>query len=161
MKQTELSSWVKPYKTKGHQIRLVKNSFCLYKVTSSYDNNKKYPKLVQEFVGVIDKEKGLVSKKVNLDSSFIEFGLSNLIFVNFKRDLIRSLFNNEKESNDYVVRLGILYYVFNTLDERILNYSYISLNYINELKSLIKSTNTKRIISLPNKIDSYLDTKIR
>ena len=64
MKLELLPDFAKPFKTKGFDVRLVKNSYQLFRVTSKRVEGKKHPVLSQEYIGTIDPGKGLLPKKV-------------------------------------------------------------------------------------------------
>ena len=50
MKLELLPDFAKPFKTKGYDVRLVKNSYQLFRVTSKRVEGKKYPVLSQEYI---------------------------------------------------------------------------------------------------------------
>ena len=57
MKIDLLPDFAKPYKTKGFDVRLVRGSYQLFKVTSKRVEGKKYPVLEQSYIGTIDPDK--------------------------------------------------------------------------------------------------------
>ncbi len=89
--------WVEKYRGKGKTIRKTANGYGLYKCTSVYDKSKGYPRSKQEFLGMIDEEKGFIPKvKKNGNPEYIEYGLSSFIMINFKRELVRSSYGTSK-----------------------------------------------------------------
>ncbi|MDD5801390.1 MAG: hypothetical protein PUD31_03070 [Solobacterium sp.] len=54
--------WVEKYRGKGKTIRKTAYGYGLYKCTSVYDKEKGYPRSIQEFLGIIDEEKGFIPK---------------------------------------------------------------------------------------------------
>lgn len=91
MKRTVVyPDWVEKYRTKGRTIRKTKNGFALYECTSIYVKGLKYPKSVQKYLGRITENEGFIPKQIPMSNSFLEYGLSHFIIVNFKRELLRT-----------------------------------------------------------------------
>lgn len=160
MKINDLPDFAKKYKTKGYDVRYVNGTYVLFKVSSKRVPDKKYPVLVQEYIGIIDESKGLISKKTYQDNtSYLEYGLSNFIFKKLKRVLIRSMFcTDEKYGTNYII-LAIVYFIFESISDISLASSFISFSRIDELKELRDNKqifNEKRIDNLVNKIAKEL-----
>ncbi len=150
--------WAEKYRTKGKTIRKVRNGYGLYECTSIYVPGQKYPKSVQKYLGMITEKDGFVPKKSISDyqTHSIEYGLSHFIITNFKRDLQRSSYN----SNMDVITLGIIFYIFGSIDPVFLSSSYISIHYEKDLSKIADSFSIRRIKAISNKINTLLKEKI-
>lgn len=62
-KKTKYPDFVEKYHLEGTSIKKIRGNYYLYQVTSHYVKGKKYPISKQTYIGVIDKEKGLIRKK--------------------------------------------------------------------------------------------------
>ncbi len=137
MKIEKLPDFAKPYKTKGYDVRFQHGTYMLFKISSKRVKDKNYPVLIQEFIGIIDKEKGLIHKKEypNTKIEYVEFGLSNFIYNHLFRTLLRSLFNGTKENNEDDILLGINKYIFGDVNRITLNKCFLTKNKVEELLS--------------------------
>lgn len=155
--KNQYPDWVEKYRTKGQTIRKVRNGYGLYKCTSTYEPGAKYPKSVQTYLGMITEKDGFIPKKsVSANPSYIEYGLSHLIWTNFKRALVRSTFSGDEG----VVRLGIIQYIFGSVREELVPLSFISDGMEDLLCQRLGSVSSPRIKAVSNKIDSILSEKI-
>lgn len=156
-KKNQYPEWVEKYRSKGQTIRKVRNGYGLYKCTSVYVPGAPYPKSVQEYLGMITEEDGFIPKKSTTDHpQYIEYGLSRLIWLNFKRSLLRSSFNG----HEGLIRLGIVKYIFGDVTEDLINFSFISDGHEDEMISALASSSERRINNIANKIDELLKEKI-
>ena len=158
MKLDLLPDFAKPYKKKGYDIRFVNNKYQLFKISSKRVENKKYPILVQEYIGTIDSSKGLILKKTTLSSDLVEYGFSNFILSKYKRMLIRSIFNGSNDSIG-LIYLAIINFMYKHYEERFINLSYLS-NYKEKYESFLKLNIESRVNNLTTRIESLLDTVI-
>ena len=160
MKKEILPDFAKPYKTKGYDVRQIKNNYALFKITSKRVEGKSYPILVQKYVGIIDPEKGLLHKKTyDNDTSYLEYGLSHMISTNFNRELARSISFANPPSVDLTIKLGIIYYVHGSICDDAIKLSYIFKDKIAELIQYKEVCNIKRIQTIANKIESEMKLK--
>ena len=115
--------WVEKYRTKGCTIRKVRDGYGLYKCTSVSSPDLPYPKSKQEYLGMVTEKDGFIPKRSTAAHPiFIEYGLSRLIWINFKRTLLRSSFNGSEN----LIRLGIVYFIFGSVNENLLRYTFIA-----------------------------------
>lgn len=151
-------AWAEKYRAKGKTIRKVRNGYGLYECTSTYVPGQKYPKSIQKYLGMITEKDGFIPKQSISDFQdySIEYGLSHFIITNFKRELQRSTY----DSNMAVVTLGIVFYIFGSIDPIFLNSSYISIHYKDDLTLIVDSVSSRRIKAISNKINSLLKDKI-
>ena len=158
MKLDLLPDFAKPYKKKGYDIRFVNNKYQLFKISSKRVENKKYPILVQEYIGTIDSSKGLILKKPTLSSDLVEYGFSIFILSKYKRMLIRSIFNGSNDSIG-LIYLAIINFMYKHYEERFINLSYLS-KYKEKYESFLKLNIESRVNNLTTRIESLLDTVI-
>lgn len=150
--------WVEKYRGKGKTIRKTAYGYGLYKCTSVYDKEKGYPRSIQEFLGIIDEEKGFIPKvKKNSSPEYIEYGLSSFIMLNFKRELNRCAYGSS--GNDSLIKLGVIDFIFNTYSKELIKHSYLT--YLDDdVFTYIDSVNPKRVKTISKKIDELFKSKI-
>ena len=164
MKIDKLPDFAKKFKTKGFDVRKKDNQYYLYKITSKRVPDKKNPILISEYIGKIDKKEGLIKKERSLNSNdiitYVEYGLSHYIYKEYKRILTRSLYNIKGEFANNTVTLGIVKYLYNSINEVTLKSSYISYFNWSELLAFYNNPSVqKRVGNLANKIDKELKIK--
>ena len=149
--------WVEKYRGKGKTIRKTAYGYGLYKCTSVYDKEKGYPRSIQEFLGIIDEEKGFIPKvKKNSSPEYIEYGLSSFIMLNFKRELYRCAYGSN--SNDPLIKLGVIDFIFDTYSKELIKHSYLT--YLDDdVFTYIDSVNPKRVKTISKKIDELFKSK--
>lgn len=155
MKIDLLPDFAKKYKTTGFDVRKRGDSYVLYKISSKRVPDKNYPVLQQTFIGVIDPVKGLIEKKKRLDpvlSDYLEFGLSNFLYLNFKSFILRHTF----QPSDTYAKLVIAYYMFGSLDERFLLLSYLTATDPDALR-YAKTINRKRVSDSVNNLQDHIN----
>ena len=154
MKLELLPDFAKPFKTKGFDVRLVKNSYQLFRVTSKRVEGKKHPVLSQEYIGTIDPVKGLLPKKVlvkaGANDALVEYGLSYFMYKRFNRELNRSLFNAGGNVTP-LIKLAIIKFIYGHCEERFLKLSYLGRDF-DFLPSYSQPSYLKRIDRLVAKI---------
>lgn len=158
MKRTVVyPDWVEKYRTKGRTIRKTKKGFALYECTSIYVKGLSYPKSVQKYLGRITENDGFIPKQIPMSNSFLEYGLSHFIIVNFKRELLRTTYDN---SFDYVV-FGIIYFIFGNINEVFIRSSFLTNQDLNHyLDFLRRNPSERRIVTVSNKINRLLTHSI-
>lgn len=150
--------WVEKYRGKGKTIRKTAYGYGLYKCTSVYDKEKGYPRSIQEFLGIIDEEKGFIPKvKKNSSPEYIEYGLSRFIMLNFKREIYRCAYGSK--GNDPLIKLGVIDFIFDTYSKELIKHSYLT--YLDDdVFTYIDSVNPKRVKTISKKIDELFKSKI-
>lgn len=155
--RNQYPDWVEKYRTKGCTIRKVRNGYGLYHCTSVSVPGLPYPKSRQEYLGMVTEKDGFIPKKSSSDHPlYIEYGLSRLIWMNFKRDLLRSSFNGTTA----VVKLGIIKYIFGDVNADLIPMSFVSDGSEEELLKALSSTSSQRIENVSRKINELLDQMI-
>lgn len=157
MKNIELPEWAKIFKTKGHQVRKIGREYSLYKVTSKMVEGKNYPVLQQTYLGRITEKDGFIPARIQMSTKtkVLEFGLTDFIFRNFKRELERNIFNSAKDFKERSIRLAIIYYVFGTTTEMVIRSTAISIGNEKELIELGKKR-SKTVERLSKKINELM-----
>ena len=114
--------WVKAHRAKGRTIRKLKSGYGLYQCTSTYVKGKN-PKSVQTYLGMITEKDGFIPKTVvNKEPQYMEFALSSFIMANFKRALKR----RSMGGTDMLIHLGVIQYIFGSVNEFFLDSSYLT-----------------------------------
>lgn len=159
MEKKVIPEWALKYKTKGFTVRPNGNGYALYKVSSYREKGCSYPKIKQEYIASIDEHLGLIPKKsIRYDNLPLEYGLSNIILLNFQRTLARSVFNGGSYCNE-ITLLGIIYFMFGNIDENSIKLSYIY--KLNEnIVEIGKEINIQRIKKISNKIEYEFKLRI-
>ena len=156
--KNQYPEWVEKYRTKGCTIRKVRNGYGLYRCTSVFDPNLPYPKSKQEYLGMVTERDGFIPKKTTADHPFyIEYGLSHMIWNNFKRNLMRSSFNGTES----VIRLGVVKYIFSDVNETLIYLTFISDGNEQEMIRSLSTTSAQRIENIRRKIDELMSQRIR
>ena len=156
--KNQYPDWAEKFRGPGKTIRKAKNGYGLYKCTSVYVPGEKYPKSKQEYLGMITEKDGFIPKKtVSNNPSYIEYGVSRLIWMNFKRELVRSSFMGD----EILVRISIVKYLFGEVNHDLMLLSFISDGCIDEMDKRLSSASEKRIENLANKIDALLRQKMK
>lgn len=151
--------WVEKYRKKGVTIRKTKYGYGLYRCTSVYVKGAKYPRSVQEFLGMVYEDKGFVpksEKKEYRKPHYLEYGLSFFLMNNFHRELLRSSYDR----NEDIVKLGIIEYIFHNHSEISLSNCYLSFND-ERLREYSFKASDKRIHTIVLNIQRLLSEKIK
>ncbi len=106
---------------------------------------------------MVTEKDGFIPKKATADHPlYIEYGLSHLIWSNFKRELLRSSFNGRED----LIRLGIIKYIFSDVNEALIRLSFISNGKEDILIKMLGSTSEQRVENIRRKIDSLLKQRV-
>ena len=158
-----MPDWVLKHKTKGHTVRYNNGTFSLIKIKSVRVKDKPYPRLINEYVGIITKD-GVVHKKTydnNLNQdSFIEFGFSYFIYINFRRDLKRAIYGDDHTLKELTLGAAIMYHIFGDVHTDYLNLSYLKTLFNIDNFNLLNERRMKNVHKLSNLINEYLDLYI-
>ena len=150
--------WAEKYRGKGRTLRKVRDGYGLYECTSVYVKGEKYPRSRQTYLGMITETDGFIPKKSgSLSGQYLEFGLSHFIMANFRRDLERCTFGGSED----IVLLGIVFFIFSSIDDVFLQATYLAKDKMSALKDRIgKGISEKRLRTVSNKIEALLIQKI-
>lgn len=153
--------WAEKYRGKGKTIRKVRNGYGLYECTSAYVPGQKYPKSIQKYLGMITEKDGFIPKKSvdapAVHSRYLEYGLSHFIMANFKRDLMRSVY----QSSEVLIIFGVIYYMFDDLDDVFIRTTWLSRGREDELiDRYAKGVSLMRLRTIAGKVQNFIDEKI-
>lgn len=167
----EYPEWAEKYRAKGRTIRKVRDGYGLYECTSVYVKGQKYPKSRQKYLGMITEKDGFIPKGHSVSSKrqYLEYGLSHFIMANFKRDLIRCLYMGTEE----MAILGVIYFIFESVDEVFIKATYLSHGIedklitrvntgvpLNRMKTVSKKINALLEENIPDEHDRLILTKL-
>ena len=150
--------WAEKYRAKGRTLRKVRDGYGLYECTSVYVKGEKYPKSKQTYLGMITEKDGFIPKKSSsLSGQYLEYGLSHFLMANFKRELERSTYDGSED----IVLLGIVFYIFRSIDEVFIQSTWLTKGKAAALINRInKGINESRLKTVSNKIESLLRQRI-
>ena len=151
--------WVEKYRKKGVTIRKTKYGYGLYRCTSCYAKDKKYPVTTQEFLGMVYEDKGFVPKSERKEyrkPHYLKYDLSFFLMNNFARDLLRS----SCDHNENIVKLGIIEYIFRNHSLVSLSNCYLTCNDQGLAEYSFKVSD-KRIHTIVLNIEKLLNLKVK
>ncbi len=149
--------WVEKYRGKGRTIRKVRNGYGLYKCTSKNVPGLPYPKSVQTYLGMITEKDGFIPKRSDDKQKYLEYGLSHMIWQNFRRDIKRSIYGAHEDET----MLAIIAFLFGSLDEVFIRSSYLTYAKADELAETAgKLNNTKKIFNAAEKLGNIMRKRI-
>lgn len=154
--------WVEKYRGKGRTIRKVRNGYGLYECTSTYSPGKKYPKSVSTYLGMITEKDGFIPKKSNqpshpTPSRSLEYGLSHFILINFRTDLIRSVY----KATEFTILFGIIQFIFDDVNEVFIRSCYACIEKQDEvLERFYKGISLNRMKGIASRIDKMITEKV-
>lgn len=157
MRLEELPDFAKPYKTKGYDVRKVRNSYQRFKITSKRVPGKKNPVLVQEYLGTIDPVKGFIPKKTTEaqePAGFVEYGLSAFILKHFESELLRTM-----DCTIEQLCRGILYYIYGYAYGRFAELSYLRRS-LQPVTAEVSDIELRLIMEIAQKIASLMEALI-
>lgn len=152
----EYPEWAEKYRGKGRTIRKVRNGYGLYKCTSKLEPGKPYPKSIQTYLGMITEKDGFIPKKSDRSAVYLEYGLSHMIWLNFKRDTIRSMYGGHEDE----ARLAVIQYIFGSVDEPYLKASYLTYAKADDLAGISAKINMRKIVNAAKKLEENIRTRI-
>ena len=134
--------WVEKYRAPGKTIKKTKSGgYALYRCTSTYVPGK-HPKSVQTYLGVITEDKGFIPKRgTEVKPIAIEYGLSHLIWRNFRSRIAGSLWSSGNE----LIKLGIIGFIFGSVDETYIRNSSLTFADADRIVQFLEKTNPNRI----------------
>lgn len=155
-KKNTYPDWAEKFRGKGRTIRKTKNGYGLYECTSVYVKGGP-PKSKQKYLGMITEKDGFIPKKTG-DSSpvFIEYGFSRFLYLNFKREVSRHLFQPSTE----LISLGIIQYIFDGVDPMFIRASYLTYSKEADFCDLVEKVERKKICRVAELFDDAFRKKV-
>lgn len=149
--------WVEKYRGRGRTIRKVRNGYGLYKCTSKNVPGLPYPKSVQTYLGMITEKDGFIPKRSDAGRRYLEYGLSHMIWQNFRRDIMRSMYG----AHENETMLAVIAFVFGSIDEVFIRSSYLTCSKADELAETAGRLNdTRKIFRAAEKLEGILRKRI-
>lgn len=146
--------WVEKYRESGKTIRRTSDGYALYHCTTKREEGKP-PRYYQEYLGKITEE-GFIPKRGTLSEPRpLEYGLSHLIWKNFSSTLIHRLYGG----SGALVKLGIIKFIFGSVDGELLRSSYLTFGDAKELEDLANKVNPRRIDTAAKHVEQALQSK--
>lgn len=155
MKKNELPNWVLKYDSKGITFRKKGNAYLMIKVSSKRVPDKRYPVLLQEYLGTVTEKDGFTPSKEKAKSSdyLLECSLSHFIMANFYDDLLRAAFNTSKKLAESKIKAAIILFIYGTITPLTIRLSAVSIGYEEEIEKLSLSS-TATISNLSKRISN-------
>ena len=155
----EYPSWVEEWRGPGRTIRKIGSGYALYHCTTV-----KLPdgqsKTQQTYLGKITKEEGFIPKSGTFDSEpYLEYGLSHLIWENLKTDILHH-FPSGSGTSSQVLKLGIIQFIFGSVDEVFLRSSYLTYGQIDKLLPLAHKLSDTRLQRVAKATEQELRKRI-
>ena len=148
--------WAEKYREKGKTIRKTKYGYALYHCTSEYVQGGR-PKLKQTYLGMITEEDGFIPKKEDgKEPSYIEYGFSHFLKVNFKRDVSRSVYALTED----LFFLGIIRFIFGSVEDIYIHASYLTYGKADVYCELSRKIAGKKIDRVSEAIQSAYVSKV-
>ena len=148
--------WAEKYREKGKTIRKTKYGYALYHCTSEYVPGGR-PKLKQTYLGMITQEDGFIPKKEDgKEPSYIEYGFSHFLKINFKRDVSRSVY----ALTDDLFFLGIIRFIFGSVKDIYIRSSYLTYGKADMYCELNRKITEKKIERVSEAIGSAYAAKV-
>ena len=156
-KRIQYPDWVEKYRTEGVTVRKVRDGYGLYKCTSKREEGKPYPKLQQEYLGMITEKNGFIPKKsTSAHPVYIEYGFSHFLWENFKRDIIRGLYR----PSENLAILGVIRYIFGSTEPFLIRATYLSDGIEDALIEYAGKIAKSRISSARNRVDTVYKSAV-
>lgn len=148
--------WAEKFRATGKTIRKVKDGYALYECTSVYVKDG-YPKLKQKYLGMITEKDGFVPKRIGSPAPlYLEYGLSRVIWLNFRREVSRHVF----QCGDELMKLGVVAYVFGGLDDAYIRNSYLTYSDSERLSAVAAKIPAGRVERVCEAISAAFERKV-
>ena len=153
----EYPPWVEEWRAPGRYIRKTKTGYALYTCESIKVIGEK-AKTRHVYLGRITEEDGFIPKEgLPPLVCYQEYGLSHFIWTNLRIDINKHLPSGK---NIPMIKLGIIQYVFGSVDEVFLRNSYLTCNELDNLVPLARKISQKQIQKVVAAIELELGKKI-
>ena len=153
----EYPPWVEEWRTPGRTIRKIGSGYALYHC-ATIKLPDGHSKIEQTYLGRITKEEGFIPKSGTFDSEpYLEYGLSHLIWENLRADI---LYHFPSGTNSQVLRLGIIQFIFGSVDDVFLRSSYLTYGQIDKLLPLAHKLSETRLQRLAKATEQELRKRI-
>lgn len=152
----EYPPWVEEWRKPGRTIRKIGSGYALYHCTTVKLPDG-HSKTEQTYLGRITKEEGFIPKSGTFDSEpYLEYGLSHLIWENLRQDILHHL----PSTDSLVLRLGIIQYIFGSIDDVFLRSSYLTYGQIDRLSPLAHKVSDAKLQRIATVTEQELRKRI-
>ncbi len=142
IKTVEYPTWVEEWREPGHTIRKKGDGYALYHCTTIRRPGEP-PKYQQTYLGRITENEGFIPKAGTADPvPYLEYGLSHLIWENLREDILGHL---PRSRNAGLLKIGIICFIFGSVDEVFLRSSYLTYGEIEKLAPLAAKLSSEQI----------------
>ena len=153
----EYPPWVEEWRAPGRTIRKIGSGYALYRC-ATIKLPDSHSKIGQTYLGRITKEEGFIPKSGTFDSEpYLEYGLSHLIWENLRADILHHF---PSGTNSQVLRLGIIQFIFGSVDDVFLRSSYLTYGQIDKLLPLAHKLSETRLQRLAKATEQELRKRI-
>ena len=149
--------WVEEWRGPGRTIRKIGSGYALYHCTTVKMPDG-HSKIKQTYLGRITKEEGFIPKSGTFDSEpYLEYGLSHLIWENLRTDILHHF---PSGTNSQVLKLGIIQFIFGSVDDVFLRSSYLTYGQIDKLLPLAHKLSDTRLQRVAKATEQELRKRI-
>lgn len=153
----EYPPWAEEWRAPGRYIRKTKTGYALY-TTETVRSAGEKAKTRVVYLGRITEADGFIPKEGSSPlAEYQEYGLSHFIWTNLRKEIRRHL-----PSGKYIsaIKLGIIWYVFGSVDEVFLRNSYLTCNELDTLVPLAGKISQNLIQMVVTAIEQELEKRI-
>ncbi len=153
----EYPPWVEKWRGPGRTIRKKGDGYALYHCTTIRRPGQT-PTSKQTYLGRITEKEGFIPKAGTSDPApYLEYGLSHLIWVNLREDILGHF---PRGNNGVVLKLGIISFIFGSIEEVFLRSSYLTYGEVDKLTPLAAKISEKQIQKMVMYTEEELHKKI-
>lgn len=153
----EYPPWVEEWRAPGRYVRKTPTGYALYTCETIRTSGEK-AKTRYIYLGRITEEAGFIPKEgLSPEAEYQEYGLSHFIWTNLRMDIRKHLPSGKYSS---AIKLGIIQYVFGSVDEVFLRNSYLTCNELDSLVPLARKISQNQIQKVVTALEQELEKKI-
>ena len=154
----EYPSWVEEWRAPGRYIRKTKAGYALY-TSETIKTSDGTRRIRAVYLGRITEEAGFIPKEGSCPLvQYQEYGLSHFIWTNLLTDIRKHLPSGK--NTPVVIKLGIIQYVFGSVDEVFLRNSYLTYNELDTLVPLAQKVSQNLIQRAASATEQELEKRI-
>ncbi len=149
--------WVEKWRGPGHTIRKKGDGYGLYHCTTIRRPGEP-PKYQQTYLGKITEKEGFIPKAGTSDPApYLEYGLSHLIWENLRTEILAHL---PRGRNGGLLKIGIICFIFGSVNEVFLRNSYLTYGEVEKLAPLAAKISEEQIRRIVMFTEQELHKKI-
>ena len=158
----ELPDFVLPYKAKGFKIKEEKGNYYLYRVKSHREKGKSYPVVTSQYVGVIDREKGLIESHppVKGEVRVYRYGFYSILR-DYSKPINSTVAHYAHQNRDLILAQAIMTAAGEKISPHIYESSYLSLLFPDiKIDTALDEKEKKTFESILKRLKQYLRSKL-